>query len=121
MQLCARGILRADEDKVLWLFTRKIYPEVNPKPKRAIVDNMRSAIASKTSKVDERLAVLISLAHGAGLLLPIFGRAELRQHKERIAALTLSSTVGKTTQEFIATYRAIAAASGAATAAAAAG
>ena len=29
-QLCDRGILRADEDKVLFIFTRKIYPEINP-------------------------------------------------------------------------------------------
>ena len=29
-QLCMRGILKADEEKVLLLFTRRIYPEINP-------------------------------------------------------------------------------------------
>ena len=28
--LCDRGILRADEDKILLIFRRKIYPEINP-------------------------------------------------------------------------------------------
>ena len=32
--LCKHGILRADEDKVMWIFTRKIYPEVDPRPER---------------------------------------------------------------------------------------
>ena len=27
-------ILREDEDKVLWLFKRRIYPELDPKPVR---------------------------------------------------------------------------------------
>ena len=35
--LCKRGILRADEDKVLWIFTRKIYPEINPVPERELI------------------------------------------------------------------------------------
>jgi golgi phosphoprotein 3 len=113
MQLCARGILRADEDNVLWLFTRKIYPEINPKPKKAMIESMRSVIVSETAKPDERLAVLISLAQGAGLLAPIFGKAEMRRHKKRIAALIASNSVGKATQQLIATYRTIAAASGA--------
>jgi Golgi phosphoprotein 3 len=112
-QLCVRGILRADEDQVLWLFTRKIYPEINPKPKQAIVDSMRQAIFSETARVDEPLAVLISLAHGTGLLAPIFGRAEIRERKKRISTLLASNAVGKATQQLIATYRAIAVASGA--------
>jgi Golgi phosphoprotein 3 len=120
-QLAVRGILRADEDKVLWLFTRKIYPETDPRPKRALLDAMRQVIFSETAKVDERMAVLIALAHGAGLLAPIFGRAEIRQRKQRLAVLVTSSAVGKATQQLIATYRAIAAASGAAVATAASG
>ena len=36
-QLCRCGILRADEDKVLLLFTRKIYPEINPGPERELI------------------------------------------------------------------------------------
>jgi Golgi phosphoprotein 3 len=120
MQLCARGILRADEDKVLWVFPRKIYPEINPRPRKALVENLHSAIFSGTVKPDERLAVLISLAYGAGLLAPLFGRREIRQHQRQISALIASNLVGTATQEFIATYRTIAAASGAATAAIAA-
>jgi hypothetical protein len=121
LQLCTRGILRADEDRVLWLFTRRIYPELDTKPKRALIDAMRQAIFSETARVDERLTLLIALAQGAGLLAPVFGRAEIRQRKKRITALVAGSAVGKATQQLIATYRAVAAASGAAAAMVAAG
>jgi len=40
-QLYRRGILRADEDKVLLIFTRKIYPEVNPEPEKELIERLR--------------------------------------------------------------------------------
>ena len=43
-QLCERGILRADEDKILFLFNRRIYPEINPMPEKKIIERMREAI-----------------------------------------------------------------------------
>jgi Golgi phosphoprotein 3 len=116
LQLCAKGILRADEDKVLWIFPRKIYPQVNPKSRKALVENLHSAVFSGRVKPDERLAVLISLTYGAGILSSVFGWREIRQHQRQISALIASNLVGAATQQFIATYRTIAAASGAATA-----
>ena len=32
--LCRKGILKMEEDKVLLIFSRKIYPELNPNPKK---------------------------------------------------------------------------------------
>ncbi len=31
LQLCRLGVLKADQDKVLWVFKRNIYPEIDPK------------------------------------------------------------------------------------------
>ena len=42
-QLCRRGILQADEDKVLLIFTRRVYPEINPKPEQRIIDRLEKA------------------------------------------------------------------------------
>ena len=41
--LCDRGILRADRDKVMLLLSRRIYPEIDPAPERALVVNAREA------------------------------------------------------------------------------
>ena len=43
-QLCRRGILRTDEDKILWIFTRKIYPELDPGPERALMSRLESVL-----------------------------------------------------------------------------
>ena len=55
-ELCRRGILRADEDKVLLIFTRKIYPEVNPEPERKLIERLRRAIFTDTADANEILA-----------------------------------------------------------------
>ena len=43
-QLAKRGILRADEDKILGLFKRRIYPEIDPRPERELIGRLREAI-----------------------------------------------------------------------------
>jgi hypothetical protein len=50
-QLCDRGILRAEENKVLFVFTRKDYPEVNPVPEKRIVDRVRAARCKHTGNM----------------------------------------------------------------------
>src|SRR5262245_26750560 len=80
-QLCKRGILRADKDKVLLMFTRKIYPEIDPEPERQLVERLRTAIFTETTDVDPRIVVLLSLANSTGLLKAIFDRKKLKDRK----------------------------------------
>lgn len=105
-QLCERGILRADEDKVLLLFTRRVYPEVNPKPEREILRRLRKAIFTDQRRLDPRTVVLVSLASGADLLRQAFGRKELRPRKKRIEQITNGDVTGKATKEVIAACQA---------------
>ena len=100
-RLCGRGILRADEDKVLFLFTRKIYPELNPAPEREIVERMRKAIFTDTRNVDPRTVILISLAHHSGVLKAVFDKKKLRARKKRIEQLVNGEIAGCATQEAI--------------------
>ncbi|MFZ0390162.1 MAG: GPP34 family phosphoprotein [Calditrichia bacterium] len=99
--LCNRGILRNGEDKVLLLFTRKIYPEINPEPERQIIERMRKAIFTDTGEVEGRTAVLISLAKGADLLKQPFSRKELKPRKKRIEQIVNGDMTGKATKEVI--------------------
>ena len=100
-QLCRRGILQADEDKVLWIFTRKIYPEINPGPERKLIDRMRTAIFTDASDIDPHTIVLISLARAADLLRLVFDRKDLKERKARIEQLTRGEITGKAAKDAI--------------------
>lgn len=98
-QLCLRGILRTDEDKVLVLFTRKVYPEVDPGPERDVVSRLREAIFTDTHDVHPRTAVLVSLAHNAELLNGVFAKRDLKSRRARIDRIINGELTGKATQE----------------------
>ena len=71
-RLCDRGILKASEDKVLLIFTRKIYPEINPEPEREMIERLRQAIFTDVTDIPSRTVVLLSLASSTGLLYIVF-------------------------------------------------
>ena len=100
-QLVKRGILKADERKILWLFTQKIYPELNPEPEDEIVARLQTAIFDDVPEIDEHTCVLISLADGSNLLDATFGRKEMKGRKERVAQIINGELVGKATKETI--------------------
>jgi hypothetical protein len=105
-RLVERGILRADEDKVLLLFTRKLYPEVNPEPERKMIKNLRQAIFTDAKDIDPRTVVLVSLADSTGLLKVIFDKKKLKERKERIEQVVNGDVSGKATREAIAAMQA---------------
>ncbi len=105
-QLCNRGILRADEDKVLRIFTRKIYPEINPVPEEKILERLRAAILGDSDEIEPRTVVLISLANAANLLSENLGRKEVKDRKKRIEQIINGEMTGKATKEAIAACQA---------------
>ena len=100
-ELCKKGILRADEDKVLMIFTRKIYPEVNPEPELELIERLRQAIFTDTSDIDPRTVVLISLANASGLLRIVFDRKKLKSRKKRIEQIVNGELTGKAARDAI--------------------
>jgi hypothetical protein len=101
-RLCDRGILRADLDKVLFVFTRQVYPEIDPLPEKKIVERLRTAIFTDRDEVDPRTVMLISLANGAELLNKTFGRKEVRGRRKRIEQIVNGELTGKATKQVIA-------------------
>ncbi len=99
--LCRKGILREDEDKVLLIFRRRIYPEVAPEPERELIGRLRQAIFTETADVDARTAVLVALADKAGMLKVVFDRKELKQRKERLASIASGDLTVAATAEAI--------------------
>lgn len=108
-KLCASGILRAEEDKVLLIFTRKIYPEINPLPENEIIERIRQAIFTDTIDIDPRTIILIALTKHADILRVLFGRSELRPRKKRIKDITEGNVVGEAARDAIQAVQAAAA------------
>ena len=86
-RLCDCGILRQDEKKILWLFTKKVYPELNGSYEDELRQQMADVMFDDKIKPDGPTAILIALANHGGLLKANFAPEELRQHKERIKQL----------------------------------
>ncbi len=99
--LCRKGVLKADEDKVLLFFTRKIYPEADPTPEREIRKRLHEAIFGKEDIKDARTAVLISLANASDLLRTCFDKKELKARKKRIVSIVSGELTGAATQEAV--------------------
>jgi len=106
LQLCQRGILRASEDKILLLFARKIYPEVNPEPERKLIERLRQAIFTDSRDIDPRTVVLVSLANSTGLLKAVFDKKKLKSRKARIKEISNGEITGKAAKEAIAAMQA---------------
>ena len=100
-RLCSKGILRADEKKVMLLFTQKIYPEVNPEPEREVIEKLRRAIFEASGSVEERTSVLVSLANATGLLEITFGAKALKTRQRRIEEITHGEVLGQAARDAI--------------------
>jgi len=99
--LCDRGILAEQDAKVLLIFTRKTYPELDPAPERELVERLRSAIFTDTDDIDVRTVVLASLANSAGVLKAVFDKKDLKTREDRIERIVNGEITGKATQAAI--------------------
>lgn len=109
VQLCRKGILRESEDRILFIFKRTIYPELDPRPERALVERLRRAIFTATSQVEPSTAVLVALAYHTDLLKNVFAKKKLKSHKKRIESLASGDTVGAATKQAVQAVEAAAA------------
>jgi len=101
LQLCRRGILRADEDKILLIFKRKIYPEIDPEPERQIVERLRTVIFSDIEEIPPRDAIIIALAHQTHLLRRKFDKKDLKAREERIKKISEGSLTAQAAKEVV--------------------
>lgn len=99
--LCQLGILRAEHDRVLLVFSRKTYPEADHQPEQAMVERLREAIFGDADQVDPRTAALLSLALSADMLKSVFDRQELEARRERVERVTRGQLVGEAAREAI--------------------
>ncbi|MBU0637650.1 MAG: GPP34 family phosphoprotein [Planctomycetes bacterium] len=99
--LCRRGILRTNEKTFLLLFRRQVYPELDPRPERRLIERLREAIFGDNPRVQPRTVILIALAQSVDLLRIPFSRKDLRRRKPRIRQLCQGELMGRATAEAV--------------------
>jgi golgi phosphoprotein 3 len=100
-ELVRRGILRVDKDRILGIFSRTIYPELDPRPERALIARLEAAIFDDTTEVDAWTVVLVSLAHSSDLLRHTFDRKRLKHRRRRIEQISNGEATGAATRAAI--------------------
>ncbi|WP_417683194.1 GOLPH3/VPS74 family protein [Pseudidiomarina aquimaris] len=101
-QLVEDGIIELEKKKVLWLFTQKVYPEVNPQPEQHLRHEMRRLVLDRPLEIDPRIALMLSLAQSARLLEQVFSKEELKASKKRIENIAKGEELGAIAKEVVA-------------------
>ena len=99
--LCRQGILRDDEDTVLLVFTRKVYPTIDPRPERELLGRLRDAVFGDAPSIAPDVALVVTVANAAGLLAAHFDKASLKRRKHRLEAIADGHLVGAATKQAV--------------------
>ncbi len=114
--LCDKDILREQRESFLFIFRYTDFIQVDPTPKRQLLERLSQAIFTESEDIDPRTAVIVSLAKSSDLLDKAIDTPLLRVHRKRIKQIAEGESVGKATKEVIVALRAAAAVAGAAAA-----
>lgn len=99
--LCDRGILRREEKKVLLIFTRQLYPEIDHEPEREIVERIRTAILEQAADVEPHTVLLVALVGAADMLKMVIDKKDLKAAKKRIKRIVDENPIGKATRQAV--------------------
>ena len=103
--LVEKGILRSSEKKILRIFKRKVFPELNAGPERRCIAQLRRTVFSGEPVQDPRTIILLSLIKNTNLMQSVFTDDELRVHFQRIERVINTEITGET-QEAITAVKA---------------
>ncbi len=99
-QLCQRGIVASEEETVLFIFSRSIYPTLDPAPEQEIIARIRDVILND-AEPDARTSALISLAHHTDYLSGALNFHERAQHKARIQVVSNGDAAGPAAKQAV--------------------
>lgn len=101
-RLIEKGILTKDEQKVLFFFTKNVYPSTNSGKEDSIREKVRKAVLSNgEEEVEEHIFCLIGLLKACQLDKQLFTKEEYKQAKGTINAMMKSSPHGKAVSETV--------------------
>lgn len=93
-RLVDAGILREDERRLLWMFSRRAYPQVSGQESREAKARL-IAIIFNDEVPDPRDTLLMGLTSATGALTKVLTRAELDAAAGRISQVTALEEIGR--------------------------
>jgi golgi phosphoprotein 3 len=93
-RLVAAGILRTEERRFLWVFSRRAYPQVSDREEREAKARLLSVLF-KDEVPDPRDTLLLGLAKSTGLLAAMLSNEELDKAAGRIEEVAALEEIGR--------------------------
>ncbi len=92
--LVSKGILKIEEQKVLWVFSSRKYPKIANKEVKEVKNRLREIIFSDEIP-DFRDIAIISLVHHGEMIQFILTDNELEKHRQRIEDIAQLDLIGQ--------------------------
>lgn len=99
-ELVEKGLLQRKEGHFLFIIPTTRFPAIDSTPEKEVIAQIRAALLGDGA-VDHRLAVLITIAHGAHLLRGPLTDEELESCEKRLLQITRGDAIGEATCELI--------------------
>ena len=87
------GILKVENKKVLWMFSKRVYPMIDDKEVKEVRARIRDLVFSDEIP-DYKDIVIISLLKNAGILELAFTEGEMKDYEHRIAQIAKMDMIG---------------------------
>ena len=92
--LILKKVLKVENQKLLWVFSKRKYPLVNDKEIKEVKLRVREIVFSNDIP-DLRDIVIISLLHYGNLLPLVFTESEIGKYKSRIEKIAMMDLIGQ--------------------------
>lgn len=99
-RLVARGILRCQEGRILWIFRDRRYPVVDGRERREVRGRLRDLLLGSDIP-DARDVVLVCLVDACGLFGAVLNDEEFTKAKPRIAQIRRMDLIGQEVERSI--------------------
>jgi Golgi phosphoprotein 3 len=99
--LVKKGVLKEREDKVLWVFKRRVYPESDPGPEKELRLRLQRAVMNDHEDVSPETVAVLAMAKATGLIKKLFAKDDLKKRKQHIEDLVSGQKAGKATRQAV--------------------
>jgi golgi phosphoprotein 3 len=103
-RLVEAGILRAEDQRFLWVFSRRAYPQNSGREEREAKARLMSVIFDDALP-NPRDTLLVSLADSSGILDQVLAPKEARKAGKRIAEIVALEEIGRSVRAIVSNRR----------------
>lgn len=103
-RLVDKGIIRKEEQKILWVFPNHKYPTLDPAPELEVRETINDVVLNYKTPDEEKLA-LVALIQACDLINEVFEKDQRKKAKKRIKEIlkdeSLTSSVSKAVRDAV--------------------